>query len=159
MKKAKFIGPVYLFAYIIPIVLAMSIVCLIFKEYVGAGCLFALFVLIVAFIIGYRKILFRKLLIDDEGLTLFYNKKIVKKLKWEEITFAQISQPTRWVCITFSDRPLYSGKESWKNNEMAITFTTNFSSFKTLFSYKERIPVEIEGLGKMPEYYIKNLKK
>ncbi len=159
MKKAKFVGPVYLIAYIVPIFLAMSIVCLVFKEYVGAGCLFALFVLTFALVVGHRKILFRKLLINDEGMTLFYCKKVVKKLKWEEIAYARISQPTKWVVITFSDRPLYSGKESWKNSKIAITISTNFSSFKTLFSYKERIPVEFDGLEKMPEYYIKNLKK
>ncbi len=158
MKKAKYLGGGFIFVGISIVFLVFAILTLCFKEYVGAGCLFALSLLTGCFVLGCKKILFRKLLINDEGLTLFYNNKIVKSLKWEDISYAKIGHSGKWIVLSFSHRPIPSGKESGKQKENAITINSNISFINELYIRKEKIPVEIEGLEDMPQYYIEKLK-
>ena len=151
MEKAKYISNPFIYLSGEIITVLGIITTLVIKDYYAL--LFCICVSIVYLIpvIILRKLWFRKMLINEEGFTIYYGKSIVKKLLWEDIKEAQATATSFVGEITFSDKPLYQGKEKWKNwNCIFVNLKTSFAA--ELYKYKDKIPVEIKGLEKLPQY-------
>ena len=151
MKKAKYISNpfIYLSGEIMPIL--GIITTLIVKDYyalIFCVCIFLLWPLPIVFM---RKLMFRKMLINEEGFTIYYGKSIVNKLLWKDIKDTQVLLTGQGARILFSDKPLYVGKERWRNYDcIFVNFKTSFAI--ELYKYKDKIPVEIKGFEKLPKY-------
>ena len=98
------------------------------------------------------------MLIDEEGFKIFYRGNITKQLKWENIKEARAYIDGYGGLIIFSDKPLYEGKERWKNSkEIFVRMNSKFVIY--LFQYKDKIPVPIKDLDKLPKSIQERLQK
>ena len=115
MKKAKYISNPFIFLSGEIILIAGIISTLIIKDFYAL--LFCICVAIIYILPGIilRKLMFRKMLINEDGITIYYRNSIVKQLLWENIQEAQATPTSYGGQITFSETPFYQGKEKWKN--------------------------------------------
>lgn len=156
MKKPKYIA--YPFTYLVLIILPIisSIIVLLYKEYAGAIVCFCMGVLFAIPYIIFRKKFFAKMIIDDEGFKIYYRKQIVRELKWKDIKDAQAIPTSYGGHIFFANKPLYTGKESWKNTyEIFVRCNSNF--IVELYKHKDKIPVPIRDLEKLHKEIVKRL--
>ena len=159
MKKEKYIVNHFLTLALIIIFFGFSaIVLIICKEYwAGIFSIISGFLLASPYIFM-RKIAFAKMLINEEGFKIFYRGNIIKQLKWEDIKDVKAIPDGYGGTIFFSDKPLYEGKERWKNSkEISVRMYSKFAIY--LFQYKDKIPVPIRDLDKLPKSIQEKLQK
>ena len=153
MKKAKYITNPYINFVLIIVPLIGMLVSLIFKDMWGVILCLCLIFFCGFFLILLRKTLFLKLLIDEKGFKTFYRGNIIKQLNWEDIQDIKAKSNI----IFFSDKPLYSDKEEWKNGkEIFVRINSKFVIY--LFKYKDKIPVPIKDLDKLSKSIVDKLK-
>ena len=105
--------------------------------------------LIPPFII-FRKLFFSRMIIDSTGIKVFYKKTIINKIDWTEIKYALAISNSYGGQIIFSTEPILKGKESWKNyNKICISFNSELAI--DLYKHKDKIPVKIDDLEKLPK--------
>ena len=97
------------------------------------------------------------MLIDDVGISVTYRNTTMLFLKWEEIVVAKAIPTPHGGQLIFSDIPLYTGKESWKNsNKVFININSKLGS--EFIKYKNNLSVPITDLEKLPQHTINKLK-
>ncbi len=149
MKKAEYIARPILQCAIL-IIIIDTIILLCFKEFWGALLGFCFAILLAIPLIVFRKFFFKKMLLNETGAYLSYRDKILRAVKWEDVKEIQY----RSGIFTLSDKPLYTGKEKYKNT-FEINILTNSKFIIEFYKYAYKIPVPIKEINKMPEY-VKN---
>lgn len=158
MKKAKYISNpfIYLSGLIFPI--ASILITLIIKDFYALIFCVCVTIVYLLPIIILRKLMFRKMIINEEGITIYYRNSIVKQLLWEDIKEAQATPTSYGGQITFTETTFYQGKEKWKNwNLIFINLKSDFAI--ELYKYKDKIPVQINNLEKLNPIIQEKLKK
>jgi len=157
MNKAKYITNPFLYLILIMLPVVIGIIIIFFKEYYASMICFIIAILFSLPYICLRKYFFSKMLINDEGITKLYRNEILKKLKWEDIVVAQAVTTPHGGQITFSDKPLFEGKEKWKNwKEIFVNMNSKFAL--ELYKYKNKILVPIKDLEVLSQYVQDKLK-
>lgn len=149
MKKAKYISNpfIYLSGLIFPI--AGILITLIIKDFYALIFCVCVTIVYLLPIIILRKLMFRKMIINEEGITIYYRNSIVKQLFWEDIKDAKVIMTAQGGRILFSDKTLYSGKEEWRNwNCVFVNLKTSFAA--ELYKYIHKINITIKGFEKLP---------
>ena len=121
MKKAEYV--VNPFAYLLGVCVPFCISCilLICGEFYPALVCFCIAIVYLIPIIIFRKSIFSKMLINENGIKVLFRKKVIKQIKWNEIKDAIIIETSHGGRIMFSETPLYTGKDKWKNkNKISI---------------------------------------
>ena len=119
---------------------------------VGEYCVLLIFVCAALIyplpVILLRKLFFRKMIINEDGFTIYYRNKIVKQLLWENIKEAKAIPTPFGGEIDFTDTFFYTGKDKWKNKDcIFVNLKTNFAI--ELYKYKDKIPVKIKDLDRL----------
>jgi len=158
MEKAKYISNPFIYLSGEILIFAGIITTLIIKDFYAL--LLCIFVAIIYSLptILLRKLWFRKMIINEGGITIYYKNSIVKQLLWENIKEAQATPTPYGGQISFTDTAFYQGKEKWKNyNCIFVNLKTHFAI--ELYKYKDKIPVEIKDLEKLHPIVQEKLKK
>ncbi len=155
MKKSKYTTPGLFFVVLFPFVCLIStILCAVFQEWIGFIITFLILIFVVSILIIYRKKLFLKMIINENGIITYYRNNIEKKLDWEKIIDAQFINES----IFLSDNKLYIGKERWKNFfEVSINLNRKLFA-QEFYKYIDKIPVNIRGLENLPRDIQERLK-
>lgn len=157
MKKEKYITNPYIYIMMIALPVLSGIICLICKEFYGSiVCFIIALVYSLPFVIFRRKF-FSKMIIDENGIRVFYKHNVIKELLWENIKEVQATPTSHGGQISFTDTSFYRGKEKWKNwDGIFVNLNSDFAI--ELYKYKDKIPVEIKDLDKLPKDIINRLK-
>ena len=158
MKKAKYISNPFIFLSGEIILIAGIISTLIIKDFYALLFCICVAIIYILPVIILRKLMFRKMLINEDGITIYYRNSIVKQLLWENIQEAQATPTSYGGQIKFSETPSYQGKEKWKNwNCIFVNLKTSFAI--ELYKYKDKIPLQINHLEKLNPVAQEKLKK
>lgn len=162
MKKPKFLSDVKTYIIFMCSPLCLTIISLFYHSMDGIYLSIIIFMIIAIPLIIFRKQFFLKMLINENGITKYYGKKIIKELKWEDIKDVLVVNGRQ---IIFSDilidfDPIYYGKEL-KNVVIDIYMQRGGCTyfFLELCKYKNRIPVEIRCIDRLQPEIAKRLKK
>jgi len=133
-----------------PIICSVGgIICLSLQEFFGAVFCFVLAVLFAVPLILWRKHLFKKILIDEEGFKVFYNSRIINKIRWDEIIEIKMVQKFHlYFCISSKDSLLVHNKLIKNNSVINIHVTDNI--FQTLLYHKDKISVKVQNFDQLP---------
>ncbi len=158
MQKSKYISYPFIYFLLILFCLFFGILTFCLKEIYGGIFCFAVAILFAIPLIFLRKRFFLKMIIDETGIKTFYRNHLERELKWKDIIVVQAVPTAHGGQILLSDKPLFTGKERWKNwKEIFISFNSSFAIY--LFKYKDKIPVEIIDLDKLHPVIQEKLKK
>lgn len=158
MKNAKYVSNPFVYMILIISPIIVSIITLCCQEYYGALACLCIAVLFSVPLILLRKRFFIKMIIDQQGIRTYYKNKLIKDLKWENIKDAQAIPTSSGGQIIFSDNPLYSGKDKWKNSkEIFVSMNSNFAIY--LFEYSKNIPIAIKDIEKLNPKIAEKFKK
>ena len=174
MKKPEYINELLLtilfVVFLNGIYFVLGIHALICKEYVGGVVLLSLFAFVLSFTIFMWRELFSKLLINEEGITKYFGKKILKQIKWENIKEMQVvisrGYKSMSKAIFVSDEVQNEKAETSKklksiynnmNQNIKIETRSKFCYYFSL--YKDKFPVEIKDLNLLPEDIAEALRK
>ena len=143
MEKPVGIYKFMMLLFVFPILaFALSISGFIVQDYFSA-----ISILVVGLFFGglgffYRKWIFLRVLINDDGIKEFYGKKVLTDTKWEEIVKARIDSPDgRWqIFFTKTD-----------NTEIKIMLYSRWE--QAVLKYKHKIPVPITELETLPKVW------
>lgn len=142
MKKAKSISNPYLYLFGSFLSIILMIIGLIIQNYNVAIVSFIIGILFSLPVLLLRKIFFAKMLIDEEGIHVFYRNKLLKEIKWNEIKMAKVVPNSFGGQIIFAKETEFNQKSS-----ISINMNTDFALY--LFKYKHKIPVPITDLDKL----------
>ena len=158
MKKAKYISNPFIYLSGEIILIAGIITTLIIKDFYALIFCICVAIIYILPVIILRKLMFRKMIINEDGITIYYRNSIVKQLLWENIKEAQATPTSYGGQITFSEKPFYQGKEKWKNwNCIFVNLKTSFAI--ELYKYKDKIPVAINNLDSLNPIIREKLRK
>lgn len=158
MKKAKYISNPFIYLSGEIIIIAGIITTLVIKDFYALMLCICVSIIYIIPIIILRKLMFRKMIINEEGLTIYYRNSLVKQLFWKDIKDAQAIITAQGGRILFSDKALYTGKERWRNwNCIFVNLKTSFAI--ELYKYKDKIPVQINNFEQLDPIIQEKLKK
>ena len=100
-----------------------------------------------------RKQLFAKILIDEHGIKMFYRKVATRQIEWKEIQGAQAMLANEVQIFFAKDRDILSTqkKRLERAKEMFIVRLGAKAQAQALYQYKDKIPVSIRDLDKLPK--------
>lgn len=131
-----------LFLGVIPIILSSLLFLILGFHWINY--LYSLIVplLIITFVLIFRKFFFLKININENGLYTFYNSKIYKQIKWKEITYIEITN-RKGIIISKDDEK--NTKNLYRNLDNFIVFHLTKKNTKILLNYINNINIEIKG--------------
>ena len=158
MGKSKYISNPFIYLSGEILIFAGIITTLIIKDFYALLLCICVAIIYILPVIILRKHWFRKMIINEEGITIYYRNSIVKQLFWKDIKEAQATPTPYGGQISFTDTVFYQGKEKWKNwNCIFVNLKTRFAI--ELYKYKDKIPVEIKDLEQLHPILQEKLKK
>ena len=159
MEKSKFVVQGLFFLIMIDILYLISVILtLCGKEWVGFGVLLLIFIGYTSYLIAYRKKLFAKMLIDSNGIRIFYREKLLKQIKWHEVSDCLYQRGV--VVFTDSLNSIKDKRSSFKvdNNILEINLMHKKIFAEELHKHLNKVPVKIRGLEKLPKHMGKYFK-
>lgn len=148
--KIKYVNHPLTYSLLFIIFIIFGIILLVLQEIGGAVLSFSFALLYFVLYIIFRKFFFAKMLIDDVGIKLYYKDEITKNMDWYEIKYILAMPNAYGGQIIFSREPILKGKEMLKNRDK-IAVNLNSKIAIELYKYKDKIPVKIEDLEKLPK--------
>lgn len=150
MKNPEYIIRPYLYLSIILIPFILALILLVLSEFFAAIVTFFISILFLVPFVILRKKFFAKLIINDQGLTVFYKNNIIKQIKWEDIKAAIVIPTSHGFQISFFDHKLYDGKNKWKNSDgIFVNLNSNFAL--PLYKYINKLTVDLQNVEKLPK--------
>lgn len=159
MEKPKYYS-FPLFYLIILVFFALGVIFLFcFQQFIPAILCLIILLLWQVPLIVFRKNYFKKIIINERGITFFYKQKITNDIRWEDIKDA-LAIPKGIILL---DEPI-NLIEAKKNALSWIEVHRFFISFKSkyflvLCKYKNKIPVDIRDLEKINQLIAKQISK
>lgn len=150
MKKPKYISVPFFYSIYPLIGFVGGIVMIFYNEISGAIFCFLGGIFFAVPLIIFRKLFFKKMIIDEEGIKTYYRKTIIKDLKWEDIKESKVN-PGNKVQILFTDTTFHTGKESYKDTFGIFVNIGNPTFGKALYKYADKIPVPIKDIDRLPK--------
>ena len=163
MKESEFISNNYVYYIAVsPFLVTVTLIFFINRDWkIAMFFLMGLLIFELPLII-WRKEFLAKMLINENGITKYCGKRIIKELKWEDIKDALVVDEGQ---IIFSDIHInYEPKNCEKDlKNITINIYKNKGGFTYFFfklcEYKNKIPVEIRCIDKLQPDIAKKLKK
>lgn len=137
-----------LFVYFLFLILVLFsvIILLLYKEWIPA-LVISLITLIFMFIV--RKLLLAKMLIDEEGIKIYYKNNVIKNINWLDINDCRIQ--SNQLIVTKYNGLLNNQKTILTNQKKLIWINLDKKPFaQELHKHLNKIKVPIKGLENVP---------
>ena len=149
MEESKFISNPLWYLIMLSLFVICGIITLIFEEFGGAIACFVIALLFSLPLIFLKKYFFAKMLINEQGIKIYYGKNILRELNWQDIIFAQIEPTAKGFEFLLSDKVDNLNNAKWQNWDIiSINFSSNL--ILEIYNYKDKINIPINKLEILP---------
>ena len=162
MKKPVYCVPQVILFFLFPMVFVLGgMVLILLHEYYYSILGFGLALLIGLMIFFGRKMILAKIFVDENGIKITYREQVVKQILWEEIKDAQALCVQGGQIVFAKDTYILSTQKLRLENQKKIFFIRldQKSPANALYLYKDKIPVPIRDLDKLPKEIKEKLKQ
>lgn len=126
-----------------------TIILLLLKEWFPALFCFIIFLIIFILVFTGRRLIFSKMLIDEEGIKIYYKNNVIKNINWLDINDCRIQ--SNQLIVTKYSGLLNNQKTILTNQKKLIWINLDKKPFaQELHKHLNKIKVPIKGLENVP---------